>query len=233
MPDSAAEPSPPAPHFTELAVVGAGPAGLAAAVTAADGGLDVVLLDAADAPGGQYYRSPAPGLRATRPEALHHGWARFAGLAARLGRHREAGRIRHLAGHQVWAVERTGADWTLHAVTGPDGDGSATLRAHAAAHRDRLPRAPTTLPRLDPARSRRRGRGAGHAQVGSGAAGAARRRRGQRTASPGRRGLTGARRCPGARTGGGRRIRGVRTRSPRAGRGPRPASGRGYGTLRR
>ncbi|MGC5395137.1 NAD(P)/FAD-dependent oxidoreductase [Streptomyces sp. DT20] len=153
MPDSAAEPSPPAPapHFAELAVVGAGPAGLAAAVTAADGGLDVVLLDAADAPGGQYYRSPAPGLRATRPEALHHGWARFAGLTARLGRHREAGRIRHLAGHQVWAVERTGADWTLHAVTGPDGEGSATLRARrlliaTGSHERQLPFPGWTLP---------------------------------------------------------------------------------------
>lgn len=135
MPDSATEHAEHAEHptaeanFTELAVVGAGPAGLAAAVTAADGGLHVVLLDAADAPGGQYYRSPAPGLGATRPGALHHGWARFAALTDRLGRHRAAGRIRHLAGHQVWTVERTGADWTLHAVTGPDGEGSATLRA--------------------------------------------------------------------------------------------------------
>ncbi|MFB7559663.1 FAD/NAD(P)-dependent oxidoreductase [Streptomyces brevispora] len=140
-----------APPFTELAVVGAGPAGLAAAVTAADGGLQVILLDAADAPGGQYYRAPAPGLGATRPEALHHGWARFAGLRDRLDRHRGAGRIRHLAGHQVWAVERTGADWTLHAVTGPDGGGSAALRARrlliaTGSHERQLPFPGWTLP---------------------------------------------------------------------------------------
>ncbi|MYW13045.1 NAD(P)-binding protein, partial [Streptomyces sp. SID2563] len=54
----------PAPDRAEVAVVGAGPAGLAAAVTAADAGLDVLLIDAADAPGGQYYRAPAPGLGA-------------------------------------------------------------------------------------------------------------------------------------------------------------------------
>ncbi|MEV0783714.1 NAD(P)/FAD-dependent oxidoreductase [Streptomyces sp. NPDC050423] len=153
MPDSSTEPpgSAAAPPFTELAVVGAGPAGLAAAVTAADRGLDVVLLDAADAPGGQYYRAPAPGLGATRPEALHHGWARFAALRSRLDRHRDAGRIRHLAGHQVWAVERAGADWTLHAVTGPDSEGPATLRAGrlliaTGSHERQLPFPGWTLP---------------------------------------------------------------------------------------
>ncbi|MEW2181191.1 FAD/NAD(P)-binding oxidoreductase, partial [Streptomyces sp. NPDC005406] len=126
MPVPPAEPSAARPDRTELAVVGAGPAGLAAAVTAADGGVDVVLLDAADAPGGQYYRAPAPGIGALRPEALHHGWAEFAALTARLDRHRSAGRIRHLSGHHVWAVERSGADWRLHAVTGPDSQDGAT-----------------------------------------------------------------------------------------------------------
>ncbi|MEU1371786.1 NAD(P)/FAD-dependent oxidoreductase [Streptomyces sp. NPDC005803] len=130
MPVPPAEPPAARPRRTELAVVGAGPAGLAAAVTAADGGLDVVLLDAADAPGGQYYRAPAPVLGATGPEKRPHGWAHFAALTARLGRHRTAGRIRHLTGHHVWAVERSGAGWTLHAVTGPDGrDGATTLDA--------------------------------------------------------------------------------------------------------
>ncbi|TXS07306.1 FAD-dependent oxidoreductase [Streptomyces sp. col6] len=117
------------PDLAEVAVVGAGPAGLAAAVTAADAGLDVLLLDAADAPGGQYYRAPAPGLGAARPEALHHGWKTFTALTARLARHRDAGRLRHLTGHQVWAVTRTGEDHTLHALTGPDGREGVTLRA--------------------------------------------------------------------------------------------------------
>ncbi|NUT49404.1 MAG: FAD-dependent oxidoreductase, partial [Saccharothrix sp.] len=43
----------------DLAVVGAGPAGLTAAVTAAERGLRVGLVDAAARPGGQYWRHPA------------------------------------------------------------------------------------------------------------------------------------------------------------------------------
>lgn len=111
-----------APDRADLAVVGAGPAGLAAAVTAADAGLHVLLLDAADAPGGQYYRAPAPGLHATRPEALHHHWSRFTALTARLDRHRATGRVRHLTGHHVWTIAATGDDWTAHTLTGPEGD---------------------------------------------------------------------------------------------------------------
>ncbi|MDJ0344699.1 NAD(P)/FAD-dependent oxidoreductase [Streptomyces sp. H10-C2] len=115
--------SPSEPQLYDLAVVGAGPAGLAAAVTAADLGLSVVVLDAAAAPGGQYFRHPAPGLGAARPEALHHGWAAFAALRERLDLHTGAGRVRHLTGHHVWTVERTGETWTPHAVAGPDGPG--------------------------------------------------------------------------------------------------------------
>jgi NADPH-dependent 2,4-dienoyl-CoA reductase/sulfur reductase-like enzyme len=40
----------------ELAVVGAGPAGIAAALTAADAGVETVLLDSQPRPGGQYFR---------------------------------------------------------------------------------------------------------------------------------------------------------------------------------
>ncbi|MEM1363666.1 MAG: FAD-dependent oxidoreductase, partial [Pseudomonadota bacterium] len=38
----------------EIAIIGAGPAGLSAAVTAASAGADVVVLDERDTPGGQY-----------------------------------------------------------------------------------------------------------------------------------------------------------------------------------
>ncbi|MCX4844339.1 NAD(P)/FAD-dependent oxidoreductase [Streptomyces sp. NBC_00893] len=152
MPNSTDEPGTPETGHVELAVVGAGPAGLAAAVTAADHGLDVALLDAAGAPGGQYYRSPADGLGATRPGALHHDWRTFTELSARLAAHRDTGTIRHLTGHQVWTVERTGdGDWILHAVTGADTEVRTAVRARrillaTGAHERQLPFPGWTLP---------------------------------------------------------------------------------------
>ncbi|MEU3401911.1 FAD-dependent oxidoreductase [Streptomyces filamentosus] len=109
-------PSDPA-EAAGLAIVGAGPAGLAAAVTAASLGLSVTLLDAGARPGGQYYRHPDPALGAERPHALHHGWAAFAGREAELRAHERAGRIRHLPGRQVWSVTGSGTDWTVHSRT--------------------------------------------------------------------------------------------------------------------
>lgn len=46
----------------DLIVVGAGPAGAAAALAASEAGLQVVLLDEAASPGGQVYRAPPAGL---------------------------------------------------------------------------------------------------------------------------------------------------------------------------
>jgi thioredoxin reductase/bacterioferritin-associated ferredoxin len=46
----------------DLLVIGAGPAGVGAAIAAAAQGLRVVLLDEADQAGGQVYRAPRPGL---------------------------------------------------------------------------------------------------------------------------------------------------------------------------
>ena len=43
---------------TEVAVVGAGPAGLAAALAAAESGAEVTLIDSAPQPGGQYFKQP-------------------------------------------------------------------------------------------------------------------------------------------------------------------------------
>lgn len=112
----------------DLAVIGAGPAGLAGAVAAADRGLRCALLDAGARPGGQYYRHPAPELGAARPDRLHHHWSTFTALADRLAAHRQAGRIRLLSDHHVFLLEADpaggGTDaadrphWRLHASTG-------------------------------------------------------------------------------------------------------------------
>ena len=53
-----------------LAVVGAGPAGISAAVAASEAGVDTVLVDAGDAPGGQVYRPMPATFQVTDAGAL-------------------------------------------------------------------------------------------------------------------------------------------------------------------
>ncbi|MFG2288318.1 NAD(P)/FAD-dependent oxidoreductase [Streptomyces sp. NPDC048595] len=142
--------SPSDPH--DLAVIGAGPAGLAAATTAAGLGLTVALVDTAARPGGQFYRQPAPALGADRPQALHHSWRGYARRAALLDAQLAAGRIRHFAEHHVWAVTRDAGHWAVHAATGPDGAGGrAELSARhvllaTGAYERQLPFPGWTLP---------------------------------------------------------------------------------------
>ncbi|QLE70543.1 FAD-binding protein [Streptomyces rectiverticillatus] len=127
--------SPSEPY--DLAVIGAGPAGLAGAATAARLGLSVAVLDAAAQVGGQYFRHPAPGLGAARPQALHHDWAAFTELRGRF----EASGATHLAGHHVWAVTRLDEEvWSVHALadvddgvgTGREGDSLAGHGSHGS-----------------------------------------------------------------------------------------------------
>ncbi|MFI9274207.1 FAD-dependent oxidoreductase [Kitasatospora sp. NPDC052896] len=134
----------------DLAVIGAGPAGLAAVVAAADLGLRCVLLDAGARVGGQYYRHPAPELRAARPDRLHHHWHAFADRADRLTSHCRSGRVDQLTHHHVWAAE-PGETWRLFAATGPDGAGGAVITARAVllatgAYERQLPFPGWTLP---------------------------------------------------------------------------------------
>ncbi|MEV6177342.1 FAD-dependent oxidoreductase [Streptomyces sp. NPDC052015] len=112
-----------------LAVVGAGPAGLAATLAAAARGVRVVLIDSAAEPGGQFYRQPARGLGARRPEALHHQWRTWQRLSGGLGAHLAAERVTHLSDHHVWCVERESAGFTVHALLGPGQEESVAVRA--------------------------------------------------------------------------------------------------------
>ncbi|WP_022881476.1 FAD/NAD(P)-dependent oxidoreductase [Gryllotalpicola ginsengisoli] len=88
--------------MTRVAVVGAGPAGLAAASAALRAGAEVTLLDAAAATGGQYWRHLPPSRPAAREARLHQGWRDFTMLSRAVARHPRATVI---AGAQVWAVE--------------------------------------------------------------------------------------------------------------------------------
>lgn len=102
----------PADEPFDVAVVGAGPAGLAAAVAAAESGARVVVVDAGARVGGQYWRHPAG-------STAQQDAKRFDELRRRFS----TGRITHLPSTQVWFVEppaRTARDdlgpATLHLV---------------------------------------------------------------------------------------------------------------------
>jgi thioredoxin reductase len=60
----------------DLAIIGAGPAGLAAAIAAADNGLDVVIIDEQQRAGGQIFRQPPTEFsEPRRPFARGYPWA--------------------------------------------------------------------------------------------------------------------------------------------------------------
>ncbi|APX24754.1 (2Fe-2S)-binding protein [Salipiger profundus] len=87
------------PHICDLAVIGAGPAGMAAATTAAKAGLSVVLLDEGEGPGGQIYRS-IEGTTPARAKVLGADYNAGAALARAL---READ-LTYLPRSTVWNI---------------------------------------------------------------------------------------------------------------------------------
>ncbi|MET4158684.1 FAD/NAD(P)-binding oxidoreductase [Agromyces sp. PvR057] len=120
-PPGSAPVSAPATGARSVLVVGAGPAGLAAARAARERGASVVLLDAADATGGQYWRHLPPARPSAKERVLHHGWSTYRSLHEEL--ERDSG-CEIVLGAQVWAIERTdAADSTapvaVHVLVGP------------------------------------------------------------------------------------------------------------------
>ncbi|MFJ6415793.1 FAD-dependent oxidoreductase [Paeniglutamicibacter sp. NPDC091659] len=115
----------------DVAVIGAGPAGLAAAVAAAERGAKVVVLDAGAQPGGQFWRH--------RPESVipepdghgHHGWKTYLDLRARFDAAASRGLLRYLPNTQVWMTEREDAGRFVLRLTPATGTviEAATVRA--------------------------------------------------------------------------------------------------------
>lgn len=81
----------------DLIVLGAGPAGAAAAIKARSLGLRVAVIDEAPAAGGQVYRAPSSALTATTPDADR---AKGVALRARLA---ASGAVLY-ANHRVWSL---------------------------------------------------------------------------------------------------------------------------------
>ena len=122
----------------ELAVIGAGPAGLSAAVAAAERGLRVALVDAGAQTGGQYWRHPDERhLDAfERPESTgHHHWDHYRDLRARLERTVSGGRLVHLAGRQVWRIDREDTMLVVRTTLTSDADATGAADAGAPAVR--------------------------------------------------------------------------------------------------
>ena len=97
----------------DLAIIGAGPAGMAAAALAAELGLATVVIDEQDAPGGQIYRGIE---RAADPAALGADYAAGAALAGAL---RNSG-AEYRPATTVWRIDPEGV---LSVVS--DGKGTA------------------------------------------------------------------------------------------------------------
>ncbi|GAA0950764.1 hypothetical protein GCM10009554_51270 [Kribbella koreensis] len=114
-----------------VVVVGAGPAGMSAAVAAADAGASVLLIDAAPSVGGQFNRQLPDEFRARRPERLQHGWSSFTRLRDRIA---NDPRITHLTETSVWSLERpaTAPAATTAAPAGTAATSSAAATSAAA-----------------------------------------------------------------------------------------------------
>jgi thioredoxin reductase/bacterioferritin-associated ferredoxin len=97
----------------DVAVVGAGPAGLAAATTAARGGCRVALLDAAARPGGQYWRHRDGDHADPRKHGAQGGWDAFQKLRVDL----VDSTVDYRPGAVVWFVEPADG-FRLHTTAG-------------------------------------------------------------------------------------------------------------------
>jgi thioredoxin reductase len=129
----------------DLGIVGAGPAGLSAAVTAADAGCRVVLLDSAERIGGQYHRhAPAALAGDTRVGKV------FGQLRAGFEAHVQAGRVDHRPGHAVWSLVRE-QQFVVNALQGERERAARSVRVRSVlvatgAHDRQVPFPGWTLP---------------------------------------------------------------------------------------
>ncbi|MGE5287914.1 MAG: FAD-dependent oxidoreductase [Micromonosporaceae bacterium] len=131
---------------TDVAVVGAGPAGMAAAIAAAGFGCEVALIDSAETAGGQIYRQSLLTPPGAAPSASRR-------MPERLRRVAESARIRHLPATTVWHAEPGGpsSPFVLHLAdaagrdAGPPDAGADLGQARFAGGPRETGRAPAVL----------------------------------------------------------------------------------------
>ncbi len=142
-------------------VIGAGPAGLAAAAALTGAGRRCALIDMGHLSGGQFWRHPEPDLLAATgtDEGLgHHHWGTYRRLRESLDRAVTADLLDYRPGTQVWAITPLpdGAGFDLHltaavtaveqAPTGPGPIRTRTLLLATGAYDRQLPFPGWTLP---------------------------------------------------------------------------------------
>lgn len=103
-----------------VVVVGAGPAGMTAALQAARAGAEVLLVDSSNALGGQYHQAPPEQFGLAQPLRTRRGQRSFTTVAEEVDAHprirRLSGGVRSLDGHDVHVRTRSGdAGETFHA----------------------------------------------------------------------------------------------------------------------
>lgn len=160
--------TPPPEEHCDLLIVGAGPAGMAAAVAAAPSGARIVLVDDNPAPGGQIWRSGPHAKPPPEAARLRAAMARCGNVHLRIGTRVAAsssGRMPAAGGCRPWM-------------------GRAPFEADPV---HRRARAAAALPWLDAARRDRRGRPAGAHQGRLAGVRRAHRDRRQRSPAAGRR----------------------------------------------
>lgn len=108
----------------DLAVIGAGPAGMAAAVTARQHGLSCVVFDETRQPGGQIYRAITERPKSGRRDILGPDYYAGRELVEAFQRSGAA----HQAGTQVWSIAEGEIHWRS-----PDGSGVTSARRIVAA----------------------------------------------------------------------------------------------------
>lgn len=118
----------------DVAVIGAGPAGLAAAVSAAEQSANVVCIDAQYQPGGQYWRHPPEDVHPDDDGRGHHDWKTYVDLRSRFDAAVTAGNLRFFPGRHVWMVQQEDGFFTLRTTASTasgerSASGERTVRA--------------------------------------------------------------------------------------------------------